>query len=295
MPAAIAYGRLNEHESSMRGPVTASVLFHLLVFFIAAVGLPFMAPDPIEMSPPVSVELVEVDKITQTNKVAPPKKAPEKEAPPKPQEEKKAPMPQPEEKPPEPKPVERTPEKIEEKPAEIPIPKPVEKKKEDPPKPNKPTPQTETPKETAEPKKDFSSLLKNLTPDMEETQKLDAPPMPEAAESSGQIARLSDRLTVSELDAFKHQIEPCWNVPAGAKFAEDLAVEVRVFMNPDRTVRDATVLDQGRYGRDTHFRAAADAAIRALRNPRCSPLQLPPDKYEQWKTISIRFDPREML
>ena len=82
---------------------------------------------------------------------------------------------------------------------------------------------------------------------------------------------------------------------AGAKYAEELVVAVKVYMNPDRTVRSASVADQLRYSRDSHFRAAADSALRALRNPRCSPLELPEDKYEQWREITIRFDPRQML
>ena len=102
-------------------------------------------------------------------------------------------------------------------------------------------------------------------------------------------------MTRRELDAFVYQLAPCWNVPTGVKYAEDLAVEIRVSMNRDMTVRDARVMDRGRYGRDSAFRAAADSAVRALRNPRCSPLKLPPEKYNLWKTIIINFDPSDML
>ena len=66
-------------------------------------------------------------------------------------------------------------------------------------------------------------------------------------------------------------------------------------MNRDGTVNKSSVLDRGRYNRDSTFRAAADSALRALRNPRCSPLKLPPEKYDQWKSIVINFDPRSML
>ena len=41
--------------------------------------------------------------------------------------------------------------------------------------------------------------------------------------------------------------------------------------------------------------AAADSAVRAVRNPKCSPLELPADKYDQWKRIDFTFDPRDML
>ena len=72
-------------------------------------------------------------------------------------------------------------------------------------------------------------------------------------------------------------------------------VEVTIDVNPDRTVANATVVDKSRYGSDPFFRAAADSAVRAVRNPRCSPLELPADKYDQWKHIDFTFDPRDML
>ena len=40
---------------------------------------------------------------------------------------------------------------------------------------------------------------------------------------------------------------------------------------------------------------AAEAARRALLNPNCNKLRLPEDKYEQWKTFIIQFDPKDML
>jgi hypothetical protein len=30
-------------------------------------------------------------------------------------------------------------------------------------------------------------------------------------------------------------------------------------------------------------------------NPRCSPLRLPLDKFETWKTFTISFNPKDML
>ncbi len=84
-------------------------------------------------------------------------------------------------------------------------------------------------------------------------------------------------------------------MPVGARNAETLVVEVLIEVNPDRTVQSAQVVDQMRLGTDPYFRAAAESALRALRNPKCSPLELPPDQYEQWKTIRFNFDPRDML
>lgn len=120
---------------------------------------------------------------------------------------------------------------------------------------------------------------------------------PKTADSTARRSNFdADRpLSVSEMDAIRQQIARCWLVPAGAKAGESLAVEIHVRMNPDRTVRDAEVVDRGRMGSDPFFRAAAESALRALRNPSCTPLNLPPEKYETWKSFTITFDPRDML
>ena len=55
----------------------------------------------------------------------------------------------------------------------------------------------------------------------------------------------------------------------------------------------AAVQDTGRYHNDPVFRAAADAAHRALMNPRCQPWPLPSDRYNGWRTITFNFDPRD--
>jgi hypothetical protein len=190
-------------------------------------------------------------------------------------------------KPPEPKDKNAEPEK----PLPLP-PKPADKPKPKPKEPEKPKKV-----EAAKPKEDpFASLLKNLTPDAEVTaEQKPEETMKDDPSAAGQIARLGDQLTISELDAVKRQIGPCWNVQTGSKYAENLAVEVRVFINRDGSIQEARVLDTGRYNRDAAFRAAAESALRALRNPRCAPLKLPPEKYEQWKVTIINFDPREML
>ena len=116
---------------------------------------------------------------------------------------------------------------------------------------------------------------------------------PEAATPAA--GTLGDRMTMSEMDALRRQLSRCWNIMAGAEGAEQLIVELKMEVNPDRTLRNAEVTDLGRYARDPFFRAAADSALRAVRNPLCNPLNLPPDKYDQWKVITVRFDPREMF
>jgi len=60
-------------------------------------------------------------------------------------------------------------------------------------------------------------------------------------------------------------------------------------------VREAHIVDVDKMRRDPYFRAAAESALRAVQNPRCSPLRLPPSKYRLWRNMTLEFDPREML
>lgn len=304
----------SSYYGSMKPAVIGSALLHIGLVVLLTVGLPFLPKEPqIDILPPVSVEVIDISEIAQTNNPAPAKKAdpkpkeePKEEPPPPPEPEKQVapqmmaeappdltqPEPPVEEDLPEPDPVPPPPKPAPPKPKPDP-PKKVEKKPE----------VTKTAKPKAEPKKEekqqqeFASLLKNLA--QQETASGSDPAAtaqptrvnPDIA----QLAELANRLTISEQDALKRQLSQCWVVLAGAKYAERLAVELRVYMNPDRTVQKIDILDKLRYSTDSHYRAAADAAYRALRNPRCSPLDLPPNKYELWKVFVIGFDPSEML
>jgi len=283
------------NDVAMKNAFITSGALHIVILVIAAIGIPFLAKDEPLIITPISIELVDIADITQTNRRAPPK--PEKpieiERPQPPQKIEPKPQPIPEPPAPEPEPV------IEDVKEQPPEPEPIIEPKKETPKPKPKPKEPEKPKEQPKPKENaFDSLLKDLTPDEADP----AQPTPDKTvedviedTAGGQIANLSDKLSISELDAFKYQLEPCWNVPAGAKFAENLAVEVRVTLLRDGTVNKASVLNRARYNSDSSFRAAADSALRALRNPRCSPLRLPPEKYDQWKSIVINFDPKNML
>jgi hypothetical protein len=145
----------------------------------------------------------------------------------------------------------------------------------------------------------FDTLLKNLTK-QQVAEAEDAPParprvMAAAPASSQPRAPLGSELSASERDLIIQQIERCWDVPAGARNAKDLDIEIKAVVNQDGTVRQATIIDTGRYTADPFFRAAADSAKRAILNPRCSPLPVPPDKYEAWHNLDLFFNPKDVL
>ena len=122
-----------------------------------------------------------------------------------------------------------------------------------------------------------------------------AAPQNERAQPTNRLNDPTRDLSASEMDAVRQQIAQCWNVPSGARYAEELIVDIFVVMNSDATVREARIVNNGRMGNDPFYRSAAESALRAVLNPRCSPLKLPRDKFEVWKTMTLSFNPREML
>ncbi len=172
-------------------------------------------------------------------------------------------------------------------------------------------------KPTPPPKVDeFESMLKDLAQELEvDNEQPDDKPKPEgdfledlaksldtpdpAVEPDQPVAQLAailgNRLTISEEDALSRHIEPCWNVQIGARNPEELTVDIRVYIRRDGTVRHAEALDKDRMSSDRYYRAAAEAAMRAVLNKRCQPLPIPPKKYEQLKSFVYRFDPSKMV
>jgi hypothetical protein len=271
--------------------VGISAGLHVAVFLIATVSLPWLKKDFV-IPPPISVELVDVSKVTETNKVVPKpeeKKEDKPPAPPKPAPAAKntsdeAVTPVKDEKKEDVKELKKD-EQLVDKNA---IPDKKKDKKDDKKKKV----------EDARPKRDFASVLKNLDDQKDDAPqkkqpdlKLDEKPAPQ----QGQNAPLGARLTMSEEDALRHQLEKCWNVPIGAKDAENMAVDIVMTINRDRTLATAQVADTTRYNSDSFFRAAADSALRAVHAPLCSPFELPPDKYDTWKTTTVTFNPSDMF
>lgn len=109
--------------------------------------------------------------------------------------------------------------------------------------------------------------------------------------AAGDPRGLDSRMSISELDALRSQISPCWSPPIGVQGAADLAVQLQLALNVDGTLlRPPDILTRGS---GLAFLAAADAARRAVL--RCQPYELPPGKYDVWRDIKVNFDPRDML
>lgn len=217
-----------------------------------------------------------------------------------------APVPEPKPKPKvaEAKPPEPKPEKLEKKPD--PIAEALKQEKPDEKKPEKddaaqkqvqevPTPQKRPPRpdpKPAEPTKSFADLAKAALVDKRAPQRVAAAGdvlnnKPALGTATGMAAALSQ----NELDALRAQIERCWNPPIGAADAKDLVPVIRIELKLDGTLASQPSL-QNR-GSDRYFQVAAESAMRAVRQ--CQPYKLPAAKYETWRAIDVKFDPRELF
>lgn len=114
-------------------------------------------------------------------------------------------------------------------------------------------------------------------------------------ESGANTQNLGPVVTASEIDAIRQKIYKCWIVPAGAKGAQDLTVDVDIELSPDGTVTKAKVVNQSRMKSDDFFKIAAESALRAVLDPNCNPLPVPKDKYKQWKNLTFSFNPKDMF
>ncbi|MDA1283960.1 MAG: hypothetical protein O3C61_03455 [Proteobacteria bacterium] len=101
---------------------------------------------------------------------------------------------------------------------------------------------------------------------------------------------VGEKMTISELELLKQQLYSCYTVPAGSKGFEDMKVQVQIFVNPDRTVKEAIIKNTSKMTTDPYFRTAGEAALRAFNHPNCSTLMLPEDKYDEWNEINFTFD-----
>lgn len=75
------------------------------------------------------------------------------------------------------------------------------------------------------------------------------------------------------LHRIRAQLGKCWLVPA-AILKNDITVEVDLEVNPDGSIERTIILDQARMRSDHEFVAAAEALLRAARNPSCQPLDI---------------------
>lgn len=66
-------------------------------------------------------------------------------------------------------------------------------------------------------------------------------------------------------------------------------------LSNDGTVIKADIVDKRRMNSDQYFRIAAESAQRAVLDPKCNPLPFPKGKHDQWKNVTMSFNPKDMF
>mgnify|MGYP001203334919 FL=1 len=262
--------------------IIISSTFHLVIIFITAMSLPFLAKKPIDLPPIVSVELIQIKDITNIPFAPKAKKIIEKIK----EKEKLV--------------SEQAPPKIvkKEKPDAVPLPdekiekvKKLEDKKQNPEKiDNKVKQVSEFEKEELFDPNNIAALIDKSKEDVGET-----------TDKPNKISQDQDRtvdnigLSLSEEDALKAQIFGCWSIPLGLPYNENLLVRIKLKLKPDGSVIKSEILDHARMNKPGQgfYKVLAESALRAIQL--CQPLRVPTTGYERWKDLQLNFDAREML
>ena len=94
---------------------------------------------------------------------------------------------------------------------------------------------------------------------------------------------------IDDITRIQQHVKQCWIPPLGARGNDTLIIDIFVSVDRDGTVIDARIMDEARWKSDRYFKASAVAVEQALRE--CSPLPIPPEKYDQFKEgLEIGFD-----
>jgi len=263
--------------------IIISSVFHLVLIFITAMSLPFLAKKPINLPPLVSVELIQIKEKTNIPFAPKAKKIIEKVK----EKEKKLVSEQ------------APPKKVKKKkPDAIPLPdkdiKKVEKIKEEKQNPEKIDNEVKQvsefeKKELFDPN-NIAALIDKSKIESSETKK-----------KSNMVTQDQDKnvealgLSLSEEDALKAQIFGCWSIPLGLPYDENLLVRIKLQLDPDGSVLRSEILDHARMNKPGQgfYKVLAESALRAIKL--CQPLRVPSTGYERWKDLQLNFDAREML
>jgi hypothetical protein len=111
------------------------------------------------------------------------------------------------------------------------------------------------------------------------------------ASAASKAAALPEKPTVSrsDVDRLRQHIASCWSPPViDAKIWDRAVVDVMVELDRSGAVLAAEIADKKRLINDSQFQILAESAVDALWQ--CSPLPLPPDNYDLWKSFLFSFD-----
>ncbi len=135
-------------------------------------------------------------------------------------------------------------------------------------------------------------MLQKLLKDMSKNQ---PKPKQQVAESqappTNNVApNISERASMTELDAIRRHIESCWRIDPGKEGIENLSAVIKVYINPDGSVQQAQIVDMTRYFVDSSFRTFANSARNAVLA--CGNIPISAERFSLFKEIEMNFSPQ---
>jgi hypothetical protein len=169
-----------------------------------------------------------------------------------------------------------------------------------PPPPLSPQSTTSQPNPTKNPAPESAALdntLEKLRSLQHQTQPPRAHPNPRSAGALKQVGNPNsndtDALTDKQRLAIADTVRGCWSTDPEARDLDKMEVLLTVTTDPDGVARRAEVAeaDVGRVSANPVLRAFSERARRAVLNPNCANLPLPPALLGQVRTFTFRFRP----
>ncbi|MEO0411943.1 MAG: hypothetical protein AAF221_08910 [Pseudomonadota bacterium] len=276
------------------GALFGSLTLHALIVLALSITLPLMnPPEAFDMPPVIAVDLVAIGSETIV-------KTPEPEEPAQ-EVIDEAPVVQPKKEAP-PEDVDVAEPTLKEDaavaPQEAAKPEPKVEAKPEPAKKETPKPEPEEKVNEKETLADLARLIDRSKEEKATPEDLENDLFASFGKTRRAKSRDSREQSISLTDAARSQVAKCWNLPLGGKDVQSMRVTVNVLLAPDGGVVGAPTLDPADKRRmqrsdETTFNAFALSALRAVR--RCAPYSLPKERYEEWKSLRLNFDPSQML
>ena len=269
----------------MRYSLISSLILHVFIFLLTIVSLPLFNTPKLDIPPIIQVELIEISEKTNVPKIN--KKEEKKEEVKKDEKKEEVKINQPIIKPKDEKSDEKVKDPVEEE-------KIIKNKIEAKMIENMPVRKPEIKKEDKfDPLKlaELIDMQKDTIMENEDEEDLEY-------EAFDDTPSISKKLTFSEEDAIRAQFIKCWVPPIGIPYDETYIVKIKIFVNKDGSLsKPSEMLQHERMNKpdEKYFKVLAESALRAVRI--CDPLKKVPDinKYDDWKTLQLNFDPRQIL
>ena len=132
------------------------------------------------------------------------------------------------------------------------------------------------------------------TPATEPTPATAAPTVTEPTATEATSLTVGLPLSNTEKDGLKLAVQRCWKVAAGVRDAQELKVTLAAELAADGAVINASIrMIEPHSAPDGRFQQAFEAGRRAL--IRCSPYDLPREKFGQWRNIEVVFNSKGVV